>query len=380
MCCSADSSKPLGKISDDTSIVDLWNSDKMKEKRLAMLANEELPECSRCYEIEATGGRSLRIDHLEKFKHHLPIVSTTTETGNVDAVNIPFMDIRFSNICNLRCRTCGPELSSRWFSDAKKLSGIRSGHAIAIQTPTTNPAVLWQYIDSLLDSVEVIYFAGGEPLMTDEHYRILTSLVQKGRTNVKLEYNTNFTVMSYKDMQVMEIWNKFKSVSVGASIDGYGDRFEYIRAGATWEVIVQNRIEMQRICPHVRFFINFTLSVFNYDMMPELHKTWIENGLISPGGFNINFLMYPTYYKTTIISDEMRDAAIVMYQQHIQWLTDMGFNNAVMHERWESALRFINQPQSPHDLVSFRNLTRRLDELRGESFIDTFPNLGVLLE
>ena len=74
-----------------------------------------------------------------------------------------------------------------------------------------------------IDYVEQIYFAGGEPLIMDEHYRILEELERRGMFDVRLVYNTNFTQVRLKDRYVFDFWKKFKNVSVGASLDAMGD-------------------------------------------------------------------------------------------------------------------------------------------------------------
>jgi organic radical activating enzyme len=52
---------------------------------------------------------------------------------------------------------------------------------------------MWEQLAPHLDYVEQIYFAGGEPLMMAEHYNILDELERRGRFDVRLIYNTNFT-------------------------------------------------------------------------------------------------------------------------------------------------------------------------------------------
>ena len=80
-----------------------------------------------------------------------------------------------------------------------------------------------------MDGLEEIYFAGGEPLIMEEHYRILKKLDERKMYHVRLKYNTNFSQMTFKKLDVMEIWNRFESVKIGASLDGMGKRGEYLR-------------------------------------------------------------------------------------------------------------------------------------------------------
>ena len=98
---------------------------------------------------------------------------------------------------------------------------------------------LWKELEPHFPSVQEIYFAGGEPLVMEEHYRILNRLVEMNRAHeVTIKYNTNFTNLQYKKTNVLDLWLLFKKVEVGASLDAYGERAEYIRSGCNWDDIV----------------------------------------------------------------------------------------------------------------------------------------------
>ena len=105
-----------------------------------------------------------------------------------------YWDIRFSNLCNLSCRSCGYIFSSNWYQDQAKLAG----GDWKLKNPVMNYAGrtetdMWEQLEPHLDYVEQIYFAGGEPLLMEEHYKILDELVRRERFDVRLVYNTNFT-------------------------------------------------------------------------------------------------------------------------------------------------------------------------------------------
>ena len=95
----------------------------------------------------------------------------------------------------------------------------------------------------------------------EEHYRLLNELIKRGRSDVRLIYNTNFSQLTYKKTNVLELWREFNSVSVGASLDAMGAHAEYIRKGTKWSQVEQNREQMLKICPNVDFYISPTLSI-----------------------------------------------------------------------------------------------------------------------
>ena len=128
---------------------------------------------------------------------------------------------------------------------------------------------MWEQLIPHLDYVEQIYFAGGEPLMMAEHYNILDELERRGRFDVRLIYNTNFTQVKLKDRTVFDYWKRFKNVAVGASLDDQHGRAEYIRKGTDRHQVIANRAEMIRVCPNVDFYISPTLSLMNAWSLPD---------------------------------------------------------------------------------------------------------------
>jgi sulfatase maturation enzyme AslB (radical SAM superfamily) len=85
---------------------------------------------------------------------------------------------------------------------------------------------MWEQMQEHIPYLEQIYFAGGEPLIMEEHYRILKELVKREMFNVKLIYNTNFSRLNLKDEDVLDYWKLFNNVSIGASLDAMGPRAE----------------------------------------------------------------------------------------------------------------------------------------------------------
>lgn len=378
LCCTSDSLRPLTYITEKNTLEKAWNNKRLKEVRLDMLQDKAISECTRCYEIEASGLRSMRVDHNLAFEKHMQIVEETRADGTVEKMNMPYMDIRFSNICNLRCRTCGPELSSNWFKDAVALQ-IPMQHKNPILQAANDPQLLFSQIEKFLPSVEQIYFAGGEPLIMEEHYKILHWLIQNSRTDVELRYNTNFTITSFQGKSVFELWNKFKKVEVGASLDTFGTRAEYMRKESDWAKIEASRMKMKEICPKVGFYVSVTLSILSFSLMPEFHRDWVARGLVNINDWNINPLTFPLHYRVQVAPEFYRNEISKKYADHIEWIKSQPSHNDMTLDRWNSALRFIQGEQSKSELENFKAMTNKLDSLRGERFQETFPELSFLM-
>jgi hypothetical protein len=228
-----------------------------------------------------------------------------------------------------------------------------------------------------LDYVEQIYFAGGEPLLMEEHYNILEELVRRKRFDVRLIYNTNFTHTELKGRSVFEYWKLFDSVAVGASLDDSGARAEYIRKGTDWAVVENNRREMLAVCPQVDFYISPTLSIMNAWHLPDFHRDWVAKGLIQPQDLNVNILQDPAYYRIDIAPAEYKEELSTQYLNHILWLRDQDPLGRAT-QGFESAITFMMATDNTHLIDTFWRKTHELDAIRKENILDVIPELAAL--
>lgn len=377
-CCMTDYNCSVGDTKKDT-LATIWNNDSMKQLRLDMLNEKPVKGCDRCYEQEKSGFVSGRISANKHHGHHITKVLETNPDGSLDQFKMVYWDIRFSNLCNLRCRSCGHIYSSQWYQDQVKIAGP----TWAINNQVLNYAGrtetdMWEQLEPHLEYVEQIYFAGGEPLLMEEHYNILEELIKRGRTDVRLIYNTNFTHTKLKDKYVFEYWKKFDSVSVGASLDAMGPRGEYIRKGTTWAQVERNREKMLEICPGVDFYISATLSILNAKHLPDFHKNWVERGLIKVQDFNVNILLDPSYYRIDIAPQQYKEEITALYQKHLEWIQQCGDQLGRVTTGFESAIKLMNSTDNSHLIARFWEKTNQLDAIRNESWHSVIPELQAL--
>jgi organic radical activating enzyme len=410
-CCQAEMKPGVVGNCRTNTLEEIWRGEPMQKLRADMLNETPHPACTRCYEQEESGFFSGRKSANKHHGHHIKKLEE-------NPFEMTYWDIRFSNLCNLKCRSCGHIFSSNWYQDQKKLVQNHFLQAYAsIADPSWPPVTtaedfeslpdyikdecinvhgvfppsniqplsyagrtemdMWEQLEPHLDYVEQIYFAGGEPLLMEEHYRILDELVKRGRTDVRLIYNTNFTHTNLKGQSVFEYWKQFKTVAVGASLDASGARGEYIRKGTDWEVVEQNRRDMLRICPQVDFYISPTLSIMNAMHLPDFHRDWVEKGLLKPQDLNVNILQDPVYYRIDIATAEYKQQIKHKFEQHIEWLRPQDqLGRATVG--FESAVNFMMQTDNTHLLDTFWRKTYELDSIRNENIMNIIPELRAL--
>ena len=414
-CCHAEMLNPVGNCRSQT-LEQIWQGPEMSQLRDNMLNERESAACARCYEQEASGFFSGRRSANKHHGHHIKKLE-------LNPFEMTYWDIRFSNLCNLSCRSCGHIFSSSWHQDQKKvllrsywdkvrgpdwpvepptnieqynqlsqdikqeLSGNFGGEILThLDTVKKMPALhyagrtstdIWEQLLPHIDYVEQIYFAGGEPLLMEEHYRILDELERRKKFHVKLIYNTNFTHTDLKGRSVFDYWRRFESVAVGASLDAMGRRAEYIRKGTIWAKVEENRRAMLRICPEVDFYISPTLSIMNAWHLPDFHRDWVAKGFIRAQDLNVNILQDPAYYRIDIAPIQYKQRLRMKFQEHLEWLRPLDkLGRATVG--FESAIKFMMETDNTYLLSKFKQKTSQLDKIRGEFLLENIPELETL--
>lgn len=370
-CCHAEMG--VGQIGNckTQTLEQIWTGPAMQKLRADMLSDTPNPACNRCYEQEASGFFSGRRSANKHHGHHI----TKLKDNPFELI---YWDIRFSNLCNLSCRSCGHIFSSSWYADQAALAGPEwKAKNTAFNYAGRTETDIWEQLIPHLDYVEQIYFAGGEPLMMEEHYRILDELERRGRFDVRLIYNTNFTHVKLKNRTVFDYWKRFDSVSVGASLDAMGARAEYIRNGTDWSTVEQNRQRMMEICPNVDFYISPTMSILNADHLPEFHKNWTQRGLIKAQDLNVNILQDPAYYRIDAATPTYKRQLQDKFEQHLEWLRPQDSLGRATRG-FESAIKFMNATDNTDLLPRFWERTQQLDQLRKQNVFQVLPELQEL--
>jgi organic radical activating enzyme len=370
-CCHAEMG--VGQVGNcrTHTLEEIWHNGAMTKLRSDMLSENKNATCGRCYEQEESGFFSGRRSANKHHGHHIKKLE-------LNPFEMTYWDIRFSNLCNLKCRSCGHIFSSQWYQDQAKLAGgdWKDRNTVLNYAGRTETD-MWTQLEPHLDYVEQIYFAGGEPLLMEEHYRILEELVKRGRFDVRLIYNTNFTHTDLKGKSVFEYWKQFKSVAVGASLDGMGLPAEYIRKGTRWYDVVKNRHQMIATCPQVDFYISPTLSILNAWHLPDFHREWTAHGLIRAQDLNVNILQDPAHYRIDIAPPKYKQRLEEKYRTHLDWLRDRDPLQRAT-QGFESAIQFMKATDNTHLIDSFWRKTHELDSIRNELWSDALPELQAL--
>lgn len=357
------------------TVVEIWNGKSLKEFRDRMLSGERDKRCWKCWKAEDAGSNSLR--HMFNSHGPMPLDGNTKDLSS----GLPRrLDLRFSNLCNLSCRTCGPACSSKWYSEAQITEWWKTPAPGALDETFSSTSEALEKLGPTLDQVEDIYFAGGEPLLHEGHYSVLRELIARGRTDVRLCYNTNVTELRLGGSEVLPLWAQFKNVLVLASIDGHKELGELVREGLSWERFVRNVQTIRDTCPHVRLVFSITVSVLNIFALPDLceHLQAIEPDRVPE--FHFNVLQEPQRYSIQILPHEQKEEAARRLELFAQAysLTPVGAQ-VPMNDMIRPVINFMMFEDKAHKLAQFRSRTLQLDQMRERNTAHVIPELARLL-
>jgi sulfatase maturation enzyme AslB (radical SAM superfamily) len=348
----------------DQGLKEIWEGEKIKAVRKSFLSGAPDKRCFNCIQREAAGAKSLRQETFEKF----PDVEVKNEKAPLPI----YFDIRFSNVCNFRCRTCWHGASSRWFQDAKLL-GTHVAEKAVITNVDDFDSFISKFGEALLHAEE-FYFAGGEPLVTEQHYLLLEWLIEHGATGARLRYNTNFSKLTYKDRDVLDLWSHFTFVEVMASIDASEELGEYIRKEFDWKVFLQNR-DLIRSQKHIQFKLSPTVSILNVLHLPDLYQQALDLQLITKAEWYLNILEFPGHYNIQILPETLKEVVRSRYHMFIAWARENKMPQTIIHS-FEDILNYMDQVSAnstknqAHLWQRFLEQTDHLNEIRSETSIE----------
>lgn len=379
-CCISASCATHTGVGDprELSLMDLVNSKPMSQLRLDMLTGKQNKECTSCYRHEEQGITSARQFANREFAHTFDEVLPYTDltTGELAEFHMKYYDIRFSNICNFKCRTCGSGFSSQWEHE-----DLKSGVHHAREIPKNNNKDFLKDVVEQIDFMEVAYFAGGEPLITEEHYILLEEMIRRKRTNIKLRYNTNLSNFKFKNKDLLGLWKHFThKIDIYASIDHFGKRAEYIRHGTDWGVVETNFLAA-REKDFINLQINTVLSVFNYLTIYEFYEYLINKNMynVKSDVYSLYNMSTPDYLTCHILPENLKMLGKQSVDKTIALMKSKDFNEAKIDQVRKTTQWIFSKNTYENHRQKFKDEVLRLDAIRGESFVEVFPELESLI-
>ncbi len=385
-CCVYDSKHPIGNMN-EASLQDIWNNDEIRTLRKQLVEGEIPTNCRRCFQREDEGISSFRLYRNAQYYTEDTINAVRSALENdykIDDFHLYYWDFRNSNLCNMTCRTCGPELSSKWHEDSKAIWGLYlyPDNNGLVESAGKQLQEIHDIIDRDVDKVLHVYFAGGEPLINDMHYYILNKLIEHERFDVTISYNTNLLHLQYKNYDLVEMWDKFNRIEVWASIDAIGPRAEYIRQGTNWSRVDANLKTMLEN-KHIEFKVTPVISLLNVLHIPDFISYMMDLGLECWQIYMSNILLDPLTYHLAMLPRNLKMQVRESFAEFLLDLENKGYGERTIEyyrNSFSGITNYLNVDIGDHDnrikiAQNFIYVTETLDRVRKQNFLETFPEL-----
>lgn len=348
----------------ENTLEEIYHSEYMQNLRREFLAGGKPETCRRCWDEEAAGRTSKRINSRIRLKEYY----NTVDWANTNPDQLWFIDLKLGNICNLKCRICGSWSSSKWAKEEiDYVPGINRKEHLAYKFLTDGAwpresEVFWDNLRELLPNIKYFEFTGGEPFLIQQHFDLLEYAVKHDYAkNIEIHYNTNGTVFPIQH----DLWSHFKHVEVAFSIDNIGKRFEYERYGAAWTEVQENLSKFTSMrSPKFSTQLCLTVNIQNVYYLPEICQ-WIDNQTFDHVYFNM-------------LHDPWHMCISRMTPSAQQLVLDKFASTAILPKYRAEILRvaqFIRNGQGSNG-QEFLQKMQTTDQYRKESFLDTHTEMA----
>jgi hypothetical protein len=389
--------------------LEAFNNQFMKDVRKTMLAGKIPASCKGCYDEESQGLISKRIWETAHWKNDENIdlqelVLQTQEDGTVPD-KLYYLDLRLGNTCNIKCIMCSPHDSSKWVNDWKQLLPQLENKTVKEQMSWNKTEFnnfwykkghFWKEIYDQIPNLKQVYFAGGEPLMIDEHKLFIKEIIKQGyQDRILLRYNSNGILV---DNELIDLWSKFRKVKFAVSIDACFERDEYIRYPTKFSEVEKTLQLLDNTPDNIQVSIATAIQIFNIKHMPDFLKWKIEKNfkkinidkvyghIVGGGLINIHLVHIPTFLNITILPKEDKEEITEKFNNLKIWLyknytttEDFWKINPTGWKKWEGILSHMNSQDNSHLLSGFKEYVTKLDKIRNLNSKKVFPELSHLL-
>jgi sulfatase maturation enzyme AslB (radical SAM superfamily) len=360
------------------SFDDIYNGPEFLEIRRKMIAGEPVEGCQNCYRQEESSNFSNRLRYNQTFPSPAVVAKSIQNGYRIDPV-IKYMDIRFGNLCNLKCRSCMPVNSSQL---NREISELEPTELLSKLYPViTEDINEWYTTDTFFDNLSTIkknlvsvYLTGGEPTLVSGNYRFMQMMIDEGvNQNVMLAFNINLTNVQDK---FLNYTNQFRKILFGCSIDGIGPLQEYLRYPSDWTLIDRNFRKIIETSSNCEIRMTPVVQISNLEFLPELFD-YAEQINRDHGRRIVD--IYPAILNNPSIMDIQYlplDYKLYCWDKLSRWLATVEYQDTVFFEKMKQIeYRCRLEVDGTEKLKQFLEATLALDVNRNQTLASVNPQV-----
>lgn len=363
---------------DTHTLEDAWASPTRREIQQALENEQEHPSCQACWDDEHAGKKSRRQWH-NSMDH--PVIDREDQPQ--------ILDLKMGNTCNMRCRTCNPEVSSQWYREDWELTAgpreqilypeyLKRWRRIPASYSDDNRA-LWDTMRRWIPNTVYIDYYGAEPMLIKKNFEVLEHAVEQGRASkIDLHFSTNGTIWN---QELEDLLSQFRRVLFDISIDDIGSRCGYIRYSSDWDLVsanLQSFLRARKKHRHFHFSVCVTVNSLNVFYLDEIFDYFTYVDL--PVNFNMLHLPWHLNIKTLPVAIKRHVAHKL--NGHTTLPTASQWHQDYWRDHQPVVVNFLNTEVDGQAIYwqEFEYYLRGLDRTRDQQFEQALPEFARLVK
>lgn len=351
-----------------------YDSTEMQELRQNMLDGKwDTEGCISCWKKEQQGNISQRQKWLQRNPKDF-ISQEGYNNPRLTGNPINHMFINYSNICNFKCRMCGPDYSNSLIPEHKHLHSLKLAKEVKVES-IKNRNFINGYLKEnpqSLDNVNSIWITGGEPFIDDSCYDLIDILDSYDKS-----FDTDMVITtngSKVDLDKLQKFENLKFFELDLSLDAPNNMFEYMRSAGifTWE-------QMSKFIDDLAHFkkensswfhmcFNASIQAYNFDTVLEFDKICRDANALN----NTRMLIFPEHFRLNVLPLKMRKAELNKIKDYTVIASDPRFKRT-----FTDICKSMSQEQADDNVVTkFKEFTKAQDTYRDMYLYDYHSQLA----
>lgn len=369
---------------------DFHNTQQKMRQRKIMLEGGKPVECFYCWNVEDTGSISPRIALTPIYTEMQPDIIETTANMQWDEPVYPkYLEMSFSNKCQMKCSYCSTQNSSSLHDEIRKFgeyplihiennSQYRS-HGRENLHDEKSPMIkkFWGWFKEAKNHLHVLRITGGEPLLHESTFKIAKMIRD---SDIAFHVNSNLSVSTRRVDKIITTMEGMKNPKIYASIDTIGKQAEWIRYGLNYNAFDINLLKI--IGRDIPVGIMVTFNLLSIPKFTEFLDYILELKNVGDVKLDTPYMTNPKHLSALILDDRMMDT-LEESEKFMEKNTDdddpKKFNSGELQKfktvvNWVKSNRFTGEDLNIHR-KDFKIFVDEHDRRRGTDWHEAFPEL-----
>jgi len=395
---------PLEEIKENYKA--LHNTKHKKAAMVEMLEGVRPKECEYCWNVEDLSNEHISdrvYKSCQSWAHDMipKIIENKTED-----IEPSYLEISFSNTCNLKCSYCTPDISSQWYQEIEKFGGyptsenfnnldyLKSINKLPYKNSEENPYVdaFWKWWPELYPKLDTLRLTGGEPLLSKDVWMVIDELIKNPKPNLTFAINTNLCapdeLIDKLIDKIQQLEGKLKEIQIFTSNESTGKQAEYSRFNMNYNTWSRNLEKVLESTKNVIVANMTTVNIFSIENYDEYIEYLVSLRVKYPATFlkvqfMTNYLRYPEFLSLPILDDKTKkifEAKMMTLIDNLSTKYNKHINFAEI-DQLKRLVDYMNETITEKTKLKllrtdFFHYINEYDKRRNVNFLETFKSLN----